>query len=243
MQEFLELIKDFDITEIGDMSPGRLMFYGGLGLFGLTVVLLIVFLIWRPKYVPESAAVRAPTDTQRRQRYHGTTDRLAGARSVSGLSGAAGEPSAQAAPADGASGGYGEPGVRAGTPTAPIGQSAGPTEPMAQSASPTAPIGQGVSPTAPLYPQEGGTAPLGGGGLSSTAPLSQGESGPTRPVNGGQSTMPLAGGYERTGATVPLGSGGNSAPQLYFEGAGETEAHAGDGLPHGSEQERKEVRK
>ena len=38
------------------MTTGQLLFYGGAALLGLTVLLAIIFLIKKPKYVPESAA-------------------------------------------------------------------------------------------------------------------------------------------------------------------------------------------
>lgn len=37
------------------MTTGQLMFYAGIGLFGLTVILAIVFMIKKPKYRPENA--------------------------------------------------------------------------------------------------------------------------------------------------------------------------------------------
>ncbi|MBE6961245.1 MAG: hypothetical protein E7445_02180 [Ruminococcaceae bacterium] len=39
------------------MTNGQLMFYAGIGLFGLTILLAIVFLIKKPKYRPENASV------------------------------------------------------------------------------------------------------------------------------------------------------------------------------------------
>ena len=36
------------------MSPGHILFYCGAGLLGFTVILALVFLIWRPKYRPEN---------------------------------------------------------------------------------------------------------------------------------------------------------------------------------------------
>ena len=38
------------------MTTGQLLFYAGAALLGLTVILLIIFLIKRPKYQPEGAA-------------------------------------------------------------------------------------------------------------------------------------------------------------------------------------------
>ena len=38
------------------MTTGQLLFYGGVALLGLTVVLAIVFLIAKPKYKPEVEA-------------------------------------------------------------------------------------------------------------------------------------------------------------------------------------------
>lgn len=48
------------------MTTGQLLFYSGAALLGLTLILLIVFLIKKPKYEPESAAYGAvgPNGTQ-----------------------------------------------------------------------------------------------------------------------------------------------------------------------------------
>lgn len=39
------------------MSTGQLLFYTGIGLFGLTIILAIVFLIKKPKYNRENTAI------------------------------------------------------------------------------------------------------------------------------------------------------------------------------------------
>ena len=38
------------------MTTGQLLFYGGVALLGLTVILAIIFIIKKPKYAPESTA-------------------------------------------------------------------------------------------------------------------------------------------------------------------------------------------
>lgn len=38
------------------MTTGQLLFYGGVALLGLTVLLAIIFIVKKPKYTPESAA-------------------------------------------------------------------------------------------------------------------------------------------------------------------------------------------
>ena len=38
------------------MTTGQLLFYGGAALLGLTILLVIIFIIKKPKYTPESAA-------------------------------------------------------------------------------------------------------------------------------------------------------------------------------------------
>lgn len=49
------------------MTTGQLLFYSGAALLGLTVILAIIFIIKKPKYIPESAAYdgTAPGKTQR----------------------------------------------------------------------------------------------------------------------------------------------------------------------------------
>ena len=36
------------------MTFGQILFYSGIGLLGLTIILTIVFIIKKPKYTPES---------------------------------------------------------------------------------------------------------------------------------------------------------------------------------------------
>lgn len=43
------------------------MFFGGVALLAVTVVLAIVFMIWKPVYRPESAAVQVPGDQYAQQ--------------------------------------------------------------------------------------------------------------------------------------------------------------------------------
>lgn len=59
------------------MTTGQLLFYGGAALLGLTVILAIIFIIKKPKYVPESAAYDG-ADIGRTQRLRNgyPTDRL-----------------------------------------------------------------------------------------------------------------------------------------------------------------------
>lgn len=40
------------------MTTGQLVFYSGFVLFGLTIITTIVFLLKRPRYIPENAAYR-----------------------------------------------------------------------------------------------------------------------------------------------------------------------------------------
>ncbi len=42
------------------MSTGQLVFYSGVGLLGLTVVVLVIFLLKKPRYMPEGGIVGAP---------------------------------------------------------------------------------------------------------------------------------------------------------------------------------------
>lgn len=43
------------LAELFGVTPGEMFYYGGLALAGVTVLLALVFLIFRPKYRPESA--------------------------------------------------------------------------------------------------------------------------------------------------------------------------------------------
>lgn len=49
------------------MTTGQIIFYSGVALLVLTIILTIVFIIMKPKYVPENA-VYAGADTGRTQR-------------------------------------------------------------------------------------------------------------------------------------------------------------------------------
>lgn len=44
------------------MTTGMLLFYGGLALLVLTIILAIVFALRPPKYIPENAAIIGPGD-------------------------------------------------------------------------------------------------------------------------------------------------------------------------------------
>lgn len=57
------------------MTLGQLLFWGGAGLLGLTVILAVVFLIKKPKYVPSKAAYESSGETQRLRNGY-PTDRL-----------------------------------------------------------------------------------------------------------------------------------------------------------------------
>lgn len=41
------------------MTTGQMVFYSGVGLFVLTIIVALVFLIKRPKYIPEKAVYGA----------------------------------------------------------------------------------------------------------------------------------------------------------------------------------------
>ena len=59
------------------MTTGQVLFYSGLGLLALTVILAIVFHLKRPKYIPENAAYDGTGDrTTRKLRSGYPTDRL-----------------------------------------------------------------------------------------------------------------------------------------------------------------------
>lgn len=49
------------------MTTGQLIFYSGLALLGLTVLIAIIFLVKKPKYIPENA-VYGNTGTGQTQR-------------------------------------------------------------------------------------------------------------------------------------------------------------------------------
>ncbi len=46
------------------MTTGMLLFYGGLALLVLTIILAVVFALCPPKYIPENAAIAGPGDSQ-----------------------------------------------------------------------------------------------------------------------------------------------------------------------------------
>lgn len=59
------------------MTTGQLMFYGGIALLVLTILLAIIFIIIKPKYVPESSAYDGSDASRTQQLRSGyPTDRL-----------------------------------------------------------------------------------------------------------------------------------------------------------------------
>ncbi len=59
------------------MTTGQLLFYGGVALLVLTVILAVIFIIAKPKYVPQTAAYGGsdPGGTQRLRNGY-PTDRV-----------------------------------------------------------------------------------------------------------------------------------------------------------------------
>ena len=53
------------------MTTGQIMFYGGIGLVALALLLLIVFMIKKPKYVPENAVYDASANKPVRDQHAG----------------------------------------------------------------------------------------------------------------------------------------------------------------------------
>lgn len=57
------------------MTTGQMVFYAGIGLLGLTIILAIIFLIKKPKYIPSKATYDVPKGTQKLRNGY-PTDRL-----------------------------------------------------------------------------------------------------------------------------------------------------------------------
>lgn len=70
------------------MTTGQIMFYGGMVLLGVTILLAIVFLIKKPKYTPEAVGIDGsdPEGTQRLRNGY-PTDPLTGGRTSGAPSG------------------------------------------------------------------------------------------------------------------------------------------------------------
>lgn len=45
----------WEISSLSDLTVGEMLYYGGFALAAVTVLLALIFLIFRPKYKPESA--------------------------------------------------------------------------------------------------------------------------------------------------------------------------------------------
>lgn len=59
------------------MTTGQLIFYSGMGLLVLTIILGIIFCIKKPRYIPENAAYDATGDRRTQKLHNGyPTDRL-----------------------------------------------------------------------------------------------------------------------------------------------------------------------
>ena len=53
------------------MTFGQILFYSGIGLLGLTIILTIVFIIKKPKYTPESEAYSGLDEGQTQRLLNG----------------------------------------------------------------------------------------------------------------------------------------------------------------------------
>ncbi len=166
MEEFkrrslAEIFKAFDITDLGGMSLGQWLFFGGLALFAVTLIMGIFFLIFRPKYRPENAAVLAPGERQTTRLRNGyPTDGMTARQTQSPSQQMRvenqGVPDMSQAQRRNTSQQMQQP-VQ---PTSPLPQNAVPTAPLPQNAVPTAPLPQNAEPTSPLVTPSAPTAPL-----------------------------------------------------------------------------------
>ncbi len=188
-QSLAEIFAAFDITKLANMSLGQWLFFGGLALFAVTLLMGIFFLIFRPKYRPENAAVLAPGERQTARLRNGyPTDSMTARQaqspsrqmrveqqSVPDMSQAQRRNTALQSLLETA------PLPQNAVPTAPLPQNAEPTAPLPQDAEPTAPLPQDAEPTAPLPQDAEPTAPLPQN-AEPTAPLPQNAE-PTVPLN------------------------------------------------------------
>lgn len=153
-----EIFEAFDITDLGGMSLGQWLFFGGLALLAVTLLMGILFLIFRPKYRPENAAVQAPGERQTTRLRNGyPTDSMTARQNRSGSQQMRAE---QQNVPDMSQAQRWNTSQQPGQPTAPLPQNAVPTAPLPQSAVPTAPLPQSAEPTSPLVTPSAPTAPL-----------------------------------------------------------------------------------
>ena len=130
------------------MTTGTLLFYGGLALLALTVILAVIFALRPPKYTPENAAIIAPGDTQTQPLKNGyPTNRLTVRREPNPPAGPAPFPPGPQAPA-----GPG-PGPQTALLNAPV-----PPGPGPQTALLNAPVPPGPGPQTAFLPPSAGTA-------------------------------------------------------------------------------------
>ena len=141
------------------MTTGQMMFYGGVALLAVTIILAVIFMVKKPVYHPENAAAM-PNDNRTRPLRNGyptdplTVRRDAPAKAAEGTTPLAGDT------------------VPLNVGTAPLAEGttplAGETAPLAEGTAPlaseTTPLAEGTTPLAE------GTTPLAG----ETAPLAEG---------------------------------------------------------------------
>lgn len=70
------------------MTTGQIMFYGGIGLVALAFLLLIVFMIRKPKYVPENAVYDTSVNKTVRDQHVGQYTSAVTVQSVENVSNA-----------------------------------------------------------------------------------------------------------------------------------------------------------